>query len=99
MSNLPIFIPSIVKCFQVFNPYPANYPLTLWHALLNNYKHSLLRVQMELIAHVIGTRWPYHSKDAHDRLGVTLHHRHLFNSSHKEHVCLDNDHNLYDHNL
>lgn len=57
----------LVEVFQVFNPYPANYPLTLWRALLNDYGKSLLRVQTELTARVIGSRWPYHSKDAQDR--------------------------------
>lgn len=65
MSNLSVSYPHLQEGFQVFNPYLANYPLTLWRAPLNDREQSLLRVQMELTAHVIGSRWPYHSKDAH----------------------------------
>lgn len=66
MSNLTILYLHLLRVFQVFNSHPVNYPLTFWSALLNDYEQSLLRVQMELTAHVIGSRWPYHSKDAHE---------------------------------
>lgn len=57
------------KCFLVTNAYRPNDALTLRCALQKDYEQTLLRVQMQLTAHVIGSRWPYHSNDAQDRLG------------------------------